>query len=46
MLKFADGGWVPVLFAIVLFALMRIWQTGYTAMQAWRMKCKFRSAIS
>jgi KUP system potassium uptake protein len=34
MLKFADGGWVPVLFAIVLFALMRIWQTGYTAMQA------------
>jgi KUP system potassium uptake protein len=33
MLKFADGGWVPVLFAIVLFALMRIWQTGYTAMQ-------------
>jgi len=34
MLKFADGGWVPVLFAIVLFALMRIWQTGSAAVQA------------
>jgi KUP system potassium uptake protein len=33
MLKFADGGWVPVLFAIVLFALMRIWQTGSAAVQ-------------
>jgi KUP system potassium uptake protein len=31
MLKFADGGWVPVLFAIVLFAMMRIWQTGSAA---------------
>ncbi|PSO32537.1 potassium transporter Kup [Bradyrhizobium sp. MOS002] len=31
MLKFADGGWVPVLFAIVLFTLMRIWQTGSAA---------------
>ena len=31
MLKFADGGWVPVLFAVVLFALMRIWQTGSAA---------------
>jgi KUP system potassium uptake protein len=34
LLKFADGGWVPVLFAIVLFALMRIWQTGSAAVQA------------
>jgi KUP system potassium uptake protein len=34
MLKFADGGWVPVLFAIVLFALMRIWQTGSAAVHA------------
>jgi len=34
MLKFADGGFVPVLFAIVLFALMRIWQTGSAAVQA------------
>ena len=33
MLKFADGGWVPVLLAIVLFALMRIWQTGSAAVQ-------------
>jgi KUP system potassium uptake protein len=33
MLKFADGGWVPVLLAIVLFALMRIWQTGNAAVQ-------------
>ncbi len=33
ILKFADGGWVPVLFAIVLFALMRIWQTGSAAVQ-------------
>ena len=33
MLKFTDGGWVPVLFAIVLFALMRIWQTGSAAVQ-------------
>ena len=31
MLKFVDGGWVPVLLAMVLFALMRIWQTGSTA---------------
>jgi len=34
MLKFADGGWVPVLFAIVLFAVMRIWQTGSAAVHA------------
>ncbi len=34
LLKFADGGWVPVLFAIVLFALMRIWQTGSAAVHA------------
>src|SRR3546814_11932060 len=34
MLKFADGGWVPVLLAIALFALMRIWQTGSAAVQA------------
>ena len=34
MLKFVDGGWVPVLFAIVLFALMRIWQTGSAAVHA------------
>ena len=34
MLKFADGGWVPVLLAIVLFALMRIWQMGSAAVQA------------
>ena len=33
MLKFADGGWVPVLFAVILFALMRIWQAGSTAVQ-------------
>jgi KUP system potassium uptake protein len=33
MLKFADGGWVPVLFAVILFALMRIWQTGSAAVQ-------------
>ncbi len=33
MLKFADGGWVPVLLAIVLFALMRIWQMGSAAVQ-------------
>jgi KUP system potassium uptake protein len=31
ILKFADGGWVPVLLAIVLFAMMRIWQTGSAA---------------
>jgi KUP system potassium uptake protein len=34
MLKFTDGGWVPVLFAIVLFAMMRIWQTGSAAVHA------------
>jgi KUP system potassium uptake protein len=34
MLKFADGGWVPVLLAIMLFALMRIWQTGSAAVHA------------
>ena len=33
MLKFADGGWVPVLLATILFALMRIWQTGSAAVQ-------------
>ena len=33
LLKFADGGWVPVLLAIALFALMRIWQTGSAAVQ-------------
>ncbi len=34
MLKFADGGWVPVLLAAILFALMRIWQTGSAAVQS------------
>jgi KUP system potassium uptake protein len=34
MLKFADGGWVPVLLATILFALMRIWQTGSAAVQS------------
>jgi KUP system potassium uptake protein len=34
MLKFADGGWVPVLFAVALFALMRIWQAGSAAVHA------------
>ena len=33
MLKFADGGWVPVLIAVALFAVMRIWQTGSAAVQ-------------
>ena len=33
ILKFADGGWVPVLLAIALFALMRIWQAGSAALQ-------------
>ncbi len=33
MLKFADGGWVPVLFAVILFAVMRIWQAGSAAVQ-------------
>jgi KUP system potassium uptake protein len=33
LLKFTEGGWVPVLLAIVLFALMRIWQMGIAAVQ-------------
>jgi len=33
LLKFADGGFVPVLIAIMLFAVMRIWQTGSAAVQ-------------
>ena len=33
LLKFTEGGWVPVLLAIVLFTLMRIWQTGIAAVQ-------------
>jgi KUP system potassium uptake protein len=33
LLKFTGGGWVPVLLAIVLFTLMRIWQTGINAVQ-------------
>jgi KUP system potassium uptake protein len=33
LLKFTGGGWVPVVLAIVLFTLMRIWQTGITAVQ-------------
>jgi KUP system potassium uptake protein len=33
LLKFTEGGWVPVLLAIALFALMRIWQMGIAAVQ-------------
>ena len=33
LLKFTEGGWVPVLLAIVLFALMRAWQMGIAAVQ-------------
>ena len=31
LLKFTGGGWVPVLIAILLFTMMRIWQTGGAA---------------
>jgi KUP system potassium uptake protein len=33
LLKFTGGGWVPVLIAILLFTMMRIWQTGGAAVQ-------------
>ena len=33
LLKFTEGGWVPVLLAIVLFTLMRIWKAGIAAVQ-------------
>ena len=33
LLKFTEGGWVPVGLAIVLLTLMRIWQAGVTAVQ-------------
>jgi len=33
LLKFTEGGWVPALLAIVIFALMRIWQMGIAAVQ-------------
>ena len=33
LLKFTEGGWVPVLLAVVLFTLMRIWQAGIAAVQ-------------
>jgi KUP system potassium uptake protein len=33
MLKFADGGWVPLLLGVLIYVVMRIWQTGVTAVQ-------------
>jgi KUP system potassium uptake protein len=33
MLKFADGGWVPLLLGVLIYVVMRIWQTGVAAVQ-------------
>jgi hypothetical protein len=48
LLKFTGGGWVPVLIAILLFTMMRIWQTGGAAVQkqADEMQIPFRSPKS
>ena len=33
LLKFTEGGWVPLLLGVLIYAVMRIWQMGIAAMQ-------------
>jgi KUP system potassium uptake protein len=33
LLKFTEGGWVPLLLGVLIYVVMRIWQTGVAAVQ-------------